>query len=138
MYITAGDIPLLCLVFAVLVAGIYFAIKTTARAYHQKEVLLWVAGLIGWFIYQFLFVELLWTTKAPFFIVLASVPISLLLVLLLNLLKKSSIAGGMLSAIVSNAVILVSLSQAGVYNNEGIGALFIIFPPFFLGYLIRI
>ncbi len=133
MNISVSDIPLLGLVFAVLFAGLYISITATARAYLRKELWLWIGGLIFWFIYQSLLVEFLWAIRAPFQLVLASAPISLSLVLLLILFKQPSIASGIFSAIICNAVMLAGLTLAGVIDDEGIGGIFTYFPPFFFG-----
>ncbi len=134
MIVTDGDIPFYCLIFVILVVGLYISSKATIRTYRRNGLKLWLAGLIGWFGFQFIYSEFLSRVQPPFFWVLASVPISLFLALIFYLLKQPSIAAGIFTAIVGNAIILVGLDRAGFFYDDGvmggIGVTLLFFPTF--------
>jgi hypothetical protein len=88
-------------------------------------------GFFGWFVLQsiYCFLVVKFDITDLFF---ASVPISILTILIIYFRKQRWIACGAGVAFVLNLMSLVFMGLFGFLGEEGIGAVYILFPPFFL------
>jgi hypothetical protein len=88
-------------------------------------------GFFGWFVLQSIYCSIVvkFDITDLFF---ASVPISILTILIIYFRKQRWIAFGAGVAFVLNLMSLVLMGLFGFLGEEGIGAVYILFPPFFL------
>jgi len=127
------DLLIFAIPIAVLALGLAVSIYVTVRAIRRKKLKLFAAGVIGWFIYQLFYTEFLASSDSPFPWWVASIPMSLFLVVLFFLFfRKFWIAPGIFAAIVWNAILLVvCLALTGGLFKVGSLAILLLFPPFF-------
>ena len=98
---------------------------------NSRKVFLFLIGFIGWFVLQSIYNTIAFRNDSTT-LYKASIPVSLIAVLVLYLLKQRWIAWGAGIAIILNATGLMMMAVFGVIDDEAQFAKFISFPPFFL------
>ena len=101
---------------------------------NSKRAIHFVMGFSGWVVLQTIYCSYALYIGRPL-LFLASWPINIIAITVIYSRKLNWIAYGAGIAFVLNFIVLVSMGLFGILDEEGIGALFILFPPFFLLYL---
>jgi len=101
---------------------------------NSKRAIHFAMGFVDWFVFQSIYcsIAVLFATRfrsIPLW--LASLPINVIAILLI-LNKWRWIGFGVGIAFSLNLIAIVSMEILGVLYEEGIGTIYILFPPFFL------
>ena len=100
---------------------------------NSKRAIHFTLGFIGWFVFQTIYCSFAVYSNSPL-LFFASWPINIIAIVVI-LKKLKWIGYGVGIAFSLNLIVLVSMGLFGILDEEGIGALYILFPPFFLKFL---
>jgi hypothetical protein len=98
---------------------------------YQLQFVHFLVGFVSWFVLQSIYNTIAFRSDSTFLFI-ASIPVSLVTVLVIYLFKQRWIAWGAGAAIILNAIGLVMMAVFGAIDDETYFAKLISFPPFFL------
>ena len=98
---------------------------------NTHRTILFILGFISWFVMQSIYCTIAGKIQSTV-LLCASLPISIVTVLVIYLLKHKWIVWGVGSAIFLNAMGLMIMGLLGTIDDEAMWVMFILFPPFFL------
>ena len=137
---SVNNVDLVCLVPLILflIIGAIVSLSLLVRAHGKNKMGLLLLGFGGWFVYQYLYTELVWDLPLEVLAILcsyASIPLSIVIVYGLIKLERTWIAYGIFMAMVCNGIALVYLSVAGYIDDMALGVYWIMFLPFFVRFI---
>ena len=105
--------------------------KTSMDGYivNSKRAIYFTMGFVGWFAIQAIYTSFAVFTKSP--LIIASLPINIIAIVVI-LKKLKWIGFGVGIAFSLNLIVLVSMGVFGLFGDEGVLVLYMLFPPFFL------